>query len=76
MNEPKGSNSGGNRGLAAAYAAAGRYNDAVDTAHEARRLAEAAGQKALAQDIHIRLQLYRDRKPYREPAVSSSGRRP
>ena len=58
--------------LAAAYASAGRFDEAVATANEARRLAEATGQKSLAEDIHMRLQLYRDRKPYREPAATTS----
>jgi tetratricopeptide (TPR) repeat protein len=53
--------------LGAAYASAGRFDEAIATAKEARRLAEAAGQIVLAEDIHMRLQLYRDRKPYREP---------
>jgi tetratricopeptide (TPR) repeat protein len=53
--------------LAAAYASAGRFEEAIATAKEAWRLADAAGEGTLAQEIHIRLQLYRDRKPYREP---------
>jgi tetratricopeptide (TPR) repeat protein len=56
--------------LAAAYASAGRFDEAVSTAKEAWRLAQAAGQASLAEDIHIRLQLYRDRKPYREAVVT------
>ena len=54
--------------LAAAYASAGRFADAIAVANEARRLAESTGQASAAADIHIRLQLYRDGKPYREPA--------
>ena len=61
--------------LAAAYASAGRFDDAVATAKEAWQMAHAAGQGALAEEIHIRLQVYRDRKPYREPVTASSGRR-
>jgi len=53
--------------LAAAYASAGRFDEAVALADQARRMAESAGYAPLAQDIHMRLQLYRDRKPYREP---------
>ena len=56
--------------LAAAYASAGRFDDAVATAKEAWQMAQAAGQGSQAEDIHIRLQLYRDRKPYR---ISNSG---
>ena len=60
--------------LAAAYASAGRFNEAITTANEARRLAESLGHTALAQEIHMRLQLYRDHKPYREPASRVPGR--
>ena len=62
--------------LGAAYAAAGRFDEAMATANEARRLAEASGQGPLAQDIHMRLQLYRDHKPYRDPTGSKVPRRP
>jgi tetratricopeptide (TPR) repeat protein len=58
--------------LAVAYAAAGRFEEAVTAANEARRLAQSASQTAQAQEIHMRLQLYRDHKPYREPAAKSS----
>jgi tetratricopeptide (TPR) repeat protein len=60
--------------LAAVYAQAGRFDEAVTTAKEAWQLARAAGQNSLAEEIHVRLQLYRDRKPYHEP-TPSSGRR-
>ena len=53
--------------LSAAYASAGRFDDAVATAKEAWQLAQAAGESSLAEEIHIRLQRYRDRRPYREP---------
>jgi tetratricopeptide (TPR) repeat protein len=59
--------------LAAAYASAGRFADAIATANEARRLAESTGQASSAADIHMRLQLYRDGKPYREPAEAKRG---
>ena len=58
--------------LAAAYASAGRFDEAVATANEARRLAEEAGQNSLAEEIHMRLQLYRQRKPYREPSSGAA----
>jgi tetratricopeptide (TPR) repeat protein len=57
--------------LAAAYASAGRFSEAESTAKEAWQLAQAMGQVSLAEEIHIRLQLYRDRKPYREPLGAS-----
>jgi tetratricopeptide (TPR) repeat protein len=60
--------------LAAAYASAGRFDAAVDTAKGAWQMAQAAGQTALAQEIHIRLQLYRDRKPNRKPVVAPAQR--
>jgi len=52
--------------LAAAYAAAGRLDDAVTTAERAVQLAESAGQEPLATLIRARLELYRQRRPYRE----------
>ena len=60
--------------VAAAYAAAGQFGKAMTTAQEAWQMARAAGQDSLAQEIHMRLQLYRDRKPYREPVAVSASR--
>ncbi len=51
--------------LAAAYAEAGRWDDAVATARNAVELATAAGQNASAEEIETRLQLYRQQKPFR-----------
>jgi tetratricopeptide (TPR) repeat protein len=62
--------------LAVAYASAGQFDKAVFTAKEAWQLARTAGQDALAEDIHIRLQLYRDRKPYRESPAKPATARP
>ena len=62
--------------LAAAYASAGRFDDAVSTAKQAWQLAQVAGQASQAEEIHSRLQLYRERKPYREPAVTPSPQHP
>jgi len=53
--------------LSAAYAEAGRFSDAVQTGEEAVRLAAAAGQRSLAEQFRIRLQLYRNGKPHRQP---------
>ena len=61
--------------LAAAYAAAGQFDKAVVTAREAWQIARAAGQESLAEEIHVRLQLYRDRKPYREPVAVPTSRK-
>ena len=52
--------------LAAAYAAAGRFADAILTAQRAGQLAESAGQTRLAASIQARLDLYRAARPYRE----------
>ena len=52
--------------LAAAYAAAGRFADAITTAQRAMELAESAGQATLAKNIRSRLELYRTGRPYRE----------
>jgi tetratricopeptide (TPR) repeat protein len=52
--------------LAAAYAEAGRFDDAVRTAELARQLAEAAGEKQTAEANAKLLELYRAGKPVRE----------
>jgi tetratricopeptide (TPR) repeat protein len=53
--------------LAAAYASAGRYEDAVATARAGVDLAVAAGQSGLAAQLRSRLALYERRQPYRVP---------
>jgi spermidine synthase len=50
--------------LAAAYAAAGRFDDAQAQGRLARQLAVAAGATALAEDIAGRLALYEQRQPF------------
>jgi len=57
--------------LAAAYAAAGQFPQAVETAQKAIKLASAAGQNNLTQRIQKRLLLYQSRQPYRERIRSS-----
>ncbi|MGD1021060.1 MAG: tetratricopeptide repeat protein [Verrucomicrobiia bacterium] len=52
--------------LAAAYAAAGRFQEAVATAQKAIDLARAAGQTQAANEIMPRLELYRNAHAYRE----------
>ena len=54
--------------LAAAYAEAGRFPEAVTTAEKAEQLATDAGAKKLAEENRQRLELYRAGKPYHEPA--------
>jgi len=51
--------------LAAAYAEAGRFDQAVQTARRARKLARSAGKAALADQIALRLQRYASGKPFR-----------
>jgi tetratricopeptide (TPR) repeat protein len=52
--------------LAAAYAEAGQFPDAVRTAATARDLATAAGQPDLAADIQRRLEMFRAGKAFHE----------
>jgi len=51
--------------LAAAYAEAGRFGDAVSTANLATRVASAAGNKTLADTVERALGLYQQQKPFR-----------
>jgi tetratricopeptide (TPR) repeat protein len=53
--------------LAAAYAEAGLFRDAVRSAEKAIAVAEKAGQKELAERNRDLLALYRTGKPYHEP---------
>ncbi len=56
--------------LAAAYAEAGRFPEAVATAEKAEQLANDAGLTAVAAKNRQLLELYRAGKPYREPALT------
>jgi Tfp pilus assembly protein PilF len=64
--------------LAAAYAEAGRFPEAVATAEKAEQLATHAGLTAVAAKNRQLLELYRAGKPYHEspPAASSSPQKP
>jgi tetratricopeptide (TPR) repeat protein len=62
--------------LAAAYAAAGRFGDAVSNAERALQLAESTGQTALGKDIRLRLDLYRAGRPYRQTSRSPEPTKP
>jgi len=53
--------------LAAAYAEAGKFSDAVSTAEKAIALARTGNQPAIIQRNEELLQLYRAGKPYHEP---------
>jgi len=52
--------------LAAAYAEAGRFDDAVTTARKARKLALERGQAQLAEKNQKLIELFSERKPFRE----------
>lgn len=52
--------------LAAAYAEAGQFVDAVAIAKQAMGLAESSAVRKLAKEIEARLRLYEQGKPYRE----------
>ena len=54
--------------LAAAYAEAGRFAEAIATAEKAAELASKAGDDALLQRNRELLEFYRAQKPYHEPA--------
>lgn len=52
--------------LAAAYAEAGRFDDAVKAARRAVAMAEALNNRNAARDFTARLRLFEARKPYRQ----------
>ncbi|MDD5063915.1 MAG: tetratricopeptide repeat protein [Phycisphaerae bacterium] len=52
--------------LAAAYASAGKFNEAAETAEKAVKSAEAGGKKELADEIQKRLELYKAGQPYQQ----------
>jgi len=53
--------------LSAAYAAAGRFPEAITTAEKALKLAQSPEQANLAEDIRKHLSFYKAGKPYVEP---------
>lgn len=61
--------------LAAAYAEAGRFEEAVATGEKAEQVALAAGQRSLAQRNRELVKNYRARVPWREPALPAAGAR-
>jgi tetratricopeptide (TPR) repeat protein len=61
--------------LAAAYAAAGRFDAAVTTANRAVSGAEALGNEAGASEFRARLSLYRRGEPYIEEHTAANSRR-
>ena len=57
--------------LAAAYAEAGNFSEAISTAQRAAELARASGRADLAREIQQRLALYRQGRPYRDEAYET-----
>jgi hypothetical protein len=57
--------------LAASYAEAGQYDDAIGAAQKACALAKAAGEQTLLEKNQKLLALYRAHKPYHETAGTS-----
>jgi arylsulfatase A-like enzyme/Flp pilus assembly protein TadD len=62
--------------LAAAYAAAGDFDRAAAVAQEAMSLAVSAGPAGLSAEIAARLEIYRQKRPFRETDRRSAGGRP
>ena len=62
--------------LAAAYAAAGRFNDAIATAGKAIELARSTGQPQVVSEFETQLELYRAGRAYRAPASVTSPHAP
>jgi tetratricopeptide (TPR) repeat protein len=58
--------------LAATYAEAGRFQDAIVAAEKAVAVARQAGEDSVVKRNEELLQLYRDGKPYREPRGKTS----
>jgi Flp pilus assembly protein TadD len=54
--------------LAAAYASAGRFSEAVDTANKALYLADVTNQSQIRNAIQYHLSFYKQGKPYIEPS--------
>jgi spermidine synthase len=57
--------------LAAAYAEAGNFTEAISSAERAAELARTSGRTDLAREIQQRLALYRQGQPYRDEAYET-----
>ena len=57
--------------LDAAYAEAGRFEEAIEKAQRARELALATGEREVAADAEKRLELYRLKQPYRQKLATA-----
>ena len=62
--------------LGAAYAATGRFGDAVGTAQKAIQLADSTAQTQLVSRVELRLELYRANHAYYEPGNATGSRTP
>ena len=62
--------------LAAAYAEAGRFPEALTAARKALQLAKRQDDQALAKALQARIALYEAGKPYRETLPTSAPYRP
>jgi len=62
--------------LATAYAAAGKFEDAIATAQNAIDLARSTGQAGLAKEIEARLELYRSGRAYTQSTEATGPNRP
>jgi Flp pilus assembly protein TadD len=58
--------------LAAAYAAAGNFAKAIETAEKAAQIAASAGNEEMAHQIKKRIQLYKAGQPYIEPLMKKA----
>ncbi len=57
--------------LAAAHAELGQFPEAIAAARKAEALANAAGDKGLAEEIHARLQLYLTNQPFHQTSAET-----
>jgi Flp pilus assembly protein TadD len=62
--------------LAAAYAEAGRFPDAVKTARQAQQLAAARNNISLADALQVQIGLYQAGMPFRETSQTNAPARP
>jgi protein O-mannosyl-transferase len=62
--------------LAAAYAEAGRFPEAITTVQQAMRLAAAQNDDALADSLRAQIKLYKAGTPFRDPALAQAANDP
>jgi protein O-mannosyl-transferase len=69
---PEGKNPIFTRTLAAAYAEAGRFDDAIETARRAAQVANAQGIPALVDNLRMDVDLYRRHEPLRDLSLTNA----